>query len=261
MFSNELRDRLRAGEALFGTFVKTPSHQVVELLCLAGLDFVVLDAEHAPLDRADIDRLVLAARSGRMPCLVRVSEVGDPLAQSCLDVAADGLLFPRILDAPMARSAVAQARFRDGTRGYSPSTRSARYGSDGGEEYVRRSDLAVTTWCQIEDALAVERVEEIAAVDGVDCLFVGRADLAISLGARDQKDPAVDAALVSIARRGRRHGIAVGVHYSDASEIPRLRSLGITVFVCGSDQSWLVQAAKNAASAFRSATTMKQTGD
>jgi 2-keto-3-deoxy-L-rhamnonate aldolase RhmA len=239
-----LRTRIRAGTPLLGTFLKTASHQSVEILGQANLDFLVIDAEHAPFDRADLDMLMLAGRAVSLPCLVRVPTLSDGLVGASLDLGAVGIVIPHVLSAAVATASVRASRYEGGSRGFSPSTRAAQYGTQNAADHRQRSDESASVWCQIEDAAALEVIDEIAAVANVDCLFLGRADLAVSLGVHGPTHPMIHEAVVAIGDAGRRHKVATGIHVTDLAEIEKLQSLGFSVFVCGSDQSWLLSHAR-----------------
>jgi 2-keto-3-deoxy-L-rhamnonate aldolase RhmA len=247
---SNLRERVRKGEMLLGTFLKTASHQTVELLGQVGLDFLVVDAEHAPFDRSDLDRILLAARGVDLPCLVRVLTVSDGTVGACLDLGSIGIVVPHVSSESAARAAVAAAKYRGGIRGFSPSTRAAAYGDTKNADHLLQSDRSIGVWCQIEDAAALEVLDEIASAPEVDCLFVGRADLAVSLGVDGPQAPVVREAVAAIAAAGRRYKVAVGIHVADVTEIDDFRSLGISVFICGSDQSWLLRHARHVRSEF-----------
>jgi 2-keto-3-deoxy-L-rhamnonate aldolase RhmA len=240
----------QAGGVL-GTFLKSPCHQTVELLGLAGLDFLIVDAEHAPFDRSDLDRILLAARSHSLACWVRVPSPHDRMASAALDMGAAGILFPRIRDANEARQAVALVRFRDGDRGLSPSPRAAEYGSRSAYDFATASDEIVRAWCQIETRGALASVDEIASLAGVDGLFIGRVDLAQALGADSVDAVSIREAVRTIADAGRRYRKAVGIHVTGLAEVASLRRLGITAFVCGSDQAWLMQHARSVVADFK----------
>lgn len=234
-----LRERLRAGELLIGSFVKTPAHAVVEVMADSGFDFLVLDAEHAPFDRGDLDRCLLAARAAALPAWVRLPHGAPHAAFDALDLGAEGVLVPHVCDAQAARQAAAACRYRDGLRGYSNSPRAGRYGALSMKELVAQADTRSSVWCQIEDREAVECVDEIAAIDGVDCLFIGRADLAVSYGTFDIQSPVIATAVSRTCEAARRAGRAVGIFLPDAREVAHCRTLGISVLVIGSDQSLL----------------------
>ncbi|HXV00636.1 MAG TPA: aldolase/citrate lyase family protein, partial [Caulobacteraceae bacterium] len=220
-----------------GAFIKTPHHQVAEVMGHAGLDFAVIDAEHAPFGPADIDRVVLGAASAGLPCLVRSPDHGAGFINQCLDLGASGILAPHVTDASAALALAGAVKFAGGERGFSPSTRAGGYG--GRPDYRAGADAASTLWCQIEDAAALTRLDEIVATPGVDCLFLGRVDLALSLGVERSDDPKMVEAIGAVALAARRAGRALGVYVGDPGEIAAFRELGASVIICGSDQSWL----------------------
>lgn len=234
----DLAERVRAGEVVLGAFIKTPAHQVAEVMGRAGLDFAVIDAEHAAFSAGDLDRVILGAASANLACLVRPPDLSASFINRCLDLGATGILAPHVADAVAAREVVAAAKYQAGQRGFSPSTRAGRFGTSPG--YRAQADVLSTLWCQIEDAAALRELDAIATVDGVDCLFLGRVDLALSLGVERQDDPKMREAIAAVADAARRHGRALGVYVGDPSEIAVFRNLGASVIICGSDQSWLM---------------------
>lgn len=239
MNSGSFRSRVRAGERLLGSFVKTAAHPVVEIMAGAGFDFCVLDAEHAPFDRRDLDLCLLAARAASLPALVRLPDTRAETVLNTLDLGATGVLAPHMRNAAEVLQLQAACRYRDGARGYSNSPRAGGYGQRGMAELVEASDRDAAVLCQIEDREAVERIDEIAALDGIDCLFIGRADLAVSYAVFDTTSPVVDTAVQRICAAGRAHGRPVGVFLPDLRELARHEALGVTLFVIGSDQSML----------------------
>jgi 2-keto-3-deoxy-L-rhamnonate aldolase RhmA len=236
----DFRQRVRAGAVLLGTFIKTASHQVPELIGVAGLDFAIIDAEHAPFDAATLDRMALAGRAVGLPCLVRVAELAAAPIGQALDLGMAGVVAPHVASAEAASRALAAAKYGAGQRGFSPSTRAGGYGGGDPAAYRATADRESSVWCQIEDAAALGELDAIASVDAIDCLFIGRADLALSLGVDSQRDPKVAAAVRATAEAGRRHSRTVGIFIADVGEIPDLLALGITIFVCGSDQSFIL---------------------
>jgi len=236
----DFRHIVRNGSVVIGTFIKTASHQIPEIAGAAGLDFAIIDAEHAPFDMAILDRMVLAGRSAGLPCLVRVPELAPGRIGQVLDLGAAGIVVPHVATTEAAMRALAAAKYAGGQRGFSPSTRAGGYGTVDPVAYRAAADEENSVWCQIEDEAALENLDAIAAINPVDCLFIGRADLAMSLGVDSQRDPKVVAAVKATAEAGRRHGRRVGIFISDTAEIPDLLPLGITIFVCGSDQSFIL---------------------
>jgi 2-keto-3-deoxy-L-rhamnonate aldolase RhmA len=226
-----------------GTFVKTASPHVIEVLGTTRLDFVVADAEHAPLDRQMLDLMVMAGRAAGLPVFIRIAELNPAVILSALDIGAAGLLVPHVDSAAQAREVMAMARYVGGTRGYSGSPRFARYGSLGMKEALRVGDEA-RILCQIESESGVREAEAIAAVPGVGGLFVGRADLALSMGLDNPRDPRVLEATTHVLATARAAGITAGMHVSGNAERDQFAALGADWFVVSSDQTLLRQAAQ-----------------
>lgn len=226
-----------------GTFVKTASPHVIEVLGTTKLDFVCIDAEHAPIDRAMLDLMVMAARTTRLQAFVRISEINPSVILSTLDIGAAGLLVPHVDSAEQAREVVAMARYKGGLRGYSSSPRFAGYGSLGMKEALRVGDEAHVI-CQIESEAAVDAAEAIAAVPGVAGLFIGRADLALSMGLENSRDERVTQATRDVLATARRAGKIAGMHVGNNAERDQFAEKGANWFIVASDQTLLRQAAQ-----------------
>ncbi|HEY0106534.1 MAG TPA: aldolase/citrate lyase family protein [Rhizomicrobium sp.] len=251
--AQRLRGRVRAREPLVGMFVKTPVHHNVELLALGGLDFAVLDAEHAPFDLDAIDRCILAGRAHGMAVVVRIPEGAHTFASACADMGAAAIVSPHMCDGAAARKSANAIRFAEGGRGLSPSPRAGSYGGIGLSEFVRRSDSVLGLWAQIEDAAALDRLDEIAAVEAVDCLFVGRVDLARSLGAESIAAPEVRRATERVIAAAAANGRASAVFVGSLDEVRSFHPLGASIFIVGSDQSMLRSQARALRDGFPSA--------
>jgi 2-keto-3-deoxy-L-rhamnonate aldolase RhmA len=137
-------------------------------------------------------------------------------------------------------SLVKATKYGAGGRGFSPATRAGDYGLVEFGPYRARADAESSLWCQIEDAAALDHLDEIAAVEGVDCLFLGRADLALSLGVAGPDHPKMREAIVATAEAARRNKCALGAYLGDTGEIGAFLDLGATVLVVGADQSWMM---------------------
>lgn len=241
---DDFRQKIRTRTDCLGAFIKTPSHQIVELLHLAGLDFAIVDAEHAPFDMATLDAMALAGRALGFPLLLRPHAQATALISQGLDLGFTGIVQPHIYERARAEALVAETHFKGGRRGFSPSTRAGNYGAMGHTPYLEAADASVVTFAQIEDVAGVSNIDDIAGVDGIDCLFVGRADLAVSLNLPSAQDEGVAAATATIAAAGKAKGRTLGIFTGDINEIPALRAQGFSVFVCGTDQSWLLKEAR-----------------
>lgn len=245
------RERLASGRPLIGTWIKTPSHIVTEVLSQTDLDVLCLDAEHAPFGRPDLDSCILAARSHTMPVLVRVRSRDAHEILDALDLGATGIVAPHIGTAEDAAALVRMAHFGPEGRGYAGSTRAARYTQRAMSEHLDQSRRNTTVIAQIEDAVALGNIDQIAAVPGIDCLFVGRADLAVSLGRPSIVDQVVMEAAELIVRAGAARDVPVGMFLSDFSEIPRWTEIGVRLFLLQSDQGFLLNGAASMIESFR----------
>lgn len=239
-----LKSRIRNGELLIGTFVKTPTPHNVEILGQAGLDFAVIDQEHAPIGMAEMDMLALAGRAVDLPLLSRRWGAQTDWIAPLLDLGLMGVMVPHVLDRADTENICDAVLFSRGKRGLSPSPRAGNYGGMSIPDYRDASDANSIIMVQIEDESALAHLDDIAAVSDLDLLFIGPADLSQSIGC-DMPSPQLDAAIDVIIAAGRRAGVAVGLFVGDAAQIPQWHARGITLFVCGSDQSMLRKAATN----------------
>lgn len=253
MSSSSFREHIRAGAFSVGTFLKTASHQVVEVLGRSGLDFMVIDAEHAPFDRSSLDLSILAARSAGLNALVRIPDHSEATILQALDIGAAGVVIPHIKSADDARLMFRKTRYREGVRGFSNSPRAGEYGGTGLATHVDRSDKEVVAICQIEDREGIEAIDQIASVEEIDGLFIGRADLALSYGLSDVNHPQVVEAVLKTCEAGKKAGKAVGIFIGDVGEAQRYIELGVSFFVVGSDQSILRAQAAEICAQFRAA--------
>lgn len=236
------RERLRAGEVLAGTWIKTPHPHVVEVLALSPLDCLVLDAEHAPFDRRDLDACILAARAGGKPVLVRPASAAPEQLLNALDLGSDGVIVPHVRSAAEAREIVRSCHYGPSGRGFAGSTRAADYTTLGMAKHCAAAK-GVTVIAQIEDAEAIDDIDAIAATPGLDALFIGRADLTISLEAESPDAPVVVAAVERICAAGQKAGRAVGMFLGRAADVPLWRARGTSLFILQSDHDFLLQGA------------------
>lgn len=234
------RSRLRAGEPLIGTFLKTPTSHATEIIGSLGFDFVVIDQEHAPFDRASTDVALLAARAAGIPALVRVQ--GPEAILSVLDCGAAGVLVPHVSSAAYAKDIAALCRY-NGRRGFATSTRAGAYTNVPMWRHIDAADADTVVVAQIEDPDALGCIDEIAAVEGIDSLFIGRGDLTAAFADRSADPPAVRNAVERICTAGLKGKKAISVYVGNESEAAWLKTLGANMFVFSSDQGFLRQAA------------------
>lgn len=238
-----LKQKIRAREPVLGLFVKTPSMHIVEVLTNADFDFIVLDAEHAPFSTDSLDQCLLAARANNLPALVRVADGSSSEILTALDLGAAGILVPHIKSTELANKALAATRYRDGERGFSASHRAGGYAAMSVSDYIAASDQNTVVIGQIEDVEAVDNIDEIATVTGLDALFIGPADLSVSYGLDDWNDPVIAQAIVKVCGAARKTGIAVGMFQATTDKVSQYRELGASLFTISTDQSLLSKAA------------------
>jgi len=173
-----LKERLAAGERLYGALLRLPSETLVEMAGVAGLDYVVIDCEHGPADTSVLQHHLTAAAAQGVDILVRVGTSEPALALRCLDLGAAGLIHPHVDSARDARRAVAAVHYPPlGTRGFATYSRAGRFGTVSAADHVAASrDSLVVAMIETEQACAA--AGEIAATQGVDAVLVGPADLA-----------------------------------------------------------------------------------
>jgi 2-keto-3-deoxy-L-rhamnonate aldolase RhmA len=237
---SEFARKLRAGEVLAGTWIKTPHPTIVEVLSLTELDCLVLDGEHAPFDRGDIDMGILAARANQKPILVRPPSSDPAYILNALDCGADGVILPHICNGDQAREAVRACHYVPGGRGFAGSSRAAGYTTKGMARH-RHDAKNVIIIAQIEDKEAIDNIEDIAAVEGIDALFIGRADLTVSFDAQSPDDDVVVAAVETVVRVARHHGRTSGMFLSRTADIAHWKEKGASLFILGSDHDFLLQ--------------------
>lgn len=240
--SHHFRKRLISGELLAGTMVSLAAPEVAELLATIGFDWLFLDAEHSPLDPAQMQRIMQAA--GRdMPCLIRLPSAGDVPIKKALDSGAAGIIVPQINSAQAAAEVVRLAKYApQGQRGVGIG-RAHGYGL-GFQDYVSRANDEVTLVVQAEHIEAVHHIEEIVAVPGIDAVLVGPYDLSASLGKLGQvDDPEVRAAIDRVTQSCLAAGVRLGIFGMTAAAVKPYIEAGYTLIVAGIDTVLLWQAA------------------
>lgn len=199
---NTLKEKLSLGKRPLGTFVGTGSPAVVECLGCAGLDFVILDNEHSPVEAETTAAMVRAAELRNITPLARIREISRPAILKLLDVGVQGLIIPDVRSTDDIRRIVGYAKYAPvGQRGFCPSRKDG-WGTDpqcGVLDTMAHFNAETLVIPQCETAEALADIENIAAMDGVDGIFIGPFDLSISMGMPgDFENPEFRAALERI---------------------------------------------------------------
>ncbi|MBL0945150.1 MAG: 2-dehydro-3-deoxyglucarate aldolase [Hydrogenophaga sp.] len=231
------------GACLFGTWVKLDSLETLEMLAWAGHDFVVIDMEHSPHTLESTYRSIVAAQGFGMSALVRLPDLHSHTAQRVLDAGADGVLVPRVRDAADARHAIDMLSFGPrGSRGMGVTSRAGRWGALPTADYLAHGDQHVARVLQFEDQAALDAVDNILDVPGVNSAFVGYGDLSLSSG----KPPGHADNAARIQRWlavCRERQIPCGTAVADAAAAARSREQGFAFVMVGNDAAMFGRAA------------------
>lgn len=231
---NATKRKLRAGQVALGVFIGIGAPRLVELCGLAGFDYVLIDAEHGPIDVSGCEDMIRAAEVVGVTPIVRVPENHDKTILRYLDIGAQGIMVPQVnskVDAERAVKAIKYAPL--GHRGLA-AARSAAYGQATSlSEYVRRANNETMLFAQIEHVKALEHLDEILAVEEIDVIELGTADLSQSMGhPGETTHPEVQAVANEIIDRALRAGKIVGDTINDPSAAAAAVRRGIRKIDC-----------------------------
>jgi len=248
--SHNFRTRLQNGERLCGTMVTLPTPAIAEILAAAGFDWLFVDGEHGPLDTEQI-LAVLQAVDDRIPCIVRVPAADQTLIKRVLDLGAAGIIVPQVNTADMARQVVSAARYApDGDRGVGLA-RAHGYGMKF-QDYMSVANEQTAVIVQAEHASAVENIESIVTVPGVDAVLIGPYDLSASLGKMGEiDDPVVTTAIDRVTTACQTAGIPLGYFGVNADAVQPYSQRGYNLLVAGTDTLFLGTAASQTLRALR----------
>ncbi len=232
---NTFKAALKNGEPQLGIWSSLCSPLVVEMLANAGFDWTLIDAEHSPLEIADLLPLLQAAASGPATPAVRPPWNDRVLIKRILDIGAQTLLIPFVETPEEAAEAVRSCRYPPaGVRGVAGATRASGYGRI--KDYLRRADEELCILAQVETGEALSRLAEIAATNGVDGVFIGPSDLSASMGHLGNPGHAdVQTAIKNAAGTIRGAGKAAGILATSATDAQRYLDWGYGFVACGID--------------------------
>jgi len=250
----DFRGRCTGGTITVGTFAAIPHPVAIEVTAAAGVDFICIDWEHAQISRERIEDLVRAADIHGVPAMVRVPGHAPESIAAVLDAGAAGVLVPRVSTADQAHAAVQAMRYPPiGTRGVGPG-RAAAYGYRI-PDYLSAANKTLLLAIQVETSEGLANIDTIAAVDGVDVIFIGPGDLSVSI---DAMGPAgagkLNAAIGTITKAAIRAGRTVGIFRPSADDIGSWTKSGIRFFILASDTMFLGASVAAGVEAARKAT-------
>jgi 4-hydroxy-2-oxoheptanedioate aldolase len=242
---NQFKRALAEGRVLYGLWASMSGAYAVEVVAGAGFDWLMIDTEHSPNDLESVLTQLQIVAAYPTQAVVRVPWNDMVTIKRYLDIGAQTLLIPQINSAEEARAAVAYTRYPpQGLRGVGGTTRATRFGRVKG--YAQRAAAEICVIVQIESQQALDNLEEISAVDGVDGVFIGPADLHASLGfvgetRRPDVAPLIDDAIARISAAGKAPGIILT---GSDSDVDRWVGKGLQFVAVGSDLGILARGAE-----------------
>src|SRR5690349_22566149 len=249
---NTCKSALRAGKAQIGLWSSLSSNYSVEVIAGAGFDWILLDLEHSPNDLESLLAQLQAAAPYATHPVVRVPWNDMVAMKRILDVGAQALLIPYVSTAEEARAAVAHTRYPPkGVRGVAGTTRATRFGRI--KDYAKRAHEEICVLVQVETQAALDNIEAICAIDGIDGVFIGPADLHASMGhtgeiANPKVKPLIDQAI----RRIRKCGRAPGILTPSEGDARHWLECGALFVAVGADVGILARGAEALAAKFKS---------
>jgi 2-dehydro-3-deoxyglucarate aldolase len=235
-FPNRFRQDLTAGKRLIGCWASLANPITTEVLGLAGFDWLLLDGEHSPNELSTFIQQLMALKDSASAPMVRPQSNDPVVIKRLLDAGFYNFLIPFVESAEDASRAVAATRYPPlGIRGVSVAMRSNRYGTVPNYHEIVNDNIAVTA--QIESRKAVQNIDEILSVDGLDAVFIGPGDLSAGYGyIGNPSHPEVQEAMQHIVDRAKAAGKPVGILAPAETDARRYMDMGITLVAVGSDQ-------------------------
>lgn len=248
---NHFKRAIASGGTPVGAWLVSAAPSTAEALGCLGFDFLVVDMEHTPIDLAQMTAILQTIAGTPAQAIVRVPWNDMVMTKRVLDAGAQSLLFPFVQSAEEARRAVAHTRYPPaGVRGVAAAHRASRYGSV--PNYTRSAHEEICVIVQIETINALGQLEAIAAVPGVDSIFIGPADLSASMGfLGDMGNPAVQEKLAGSAKACQRLGKACGIIGANPEIVHKFLGYGFSWVAVGSDLGMLVSRAQEYLDAVR----------
>ena len=235
------REKLDKDQLCVGAGITFSDPAVSEALC-DSVDFLWIDMEHSPISLVCMQSHLIAARAGRVPALVRIPRSDTAWIKRVLDTGGEGIIVPQVRSAAEVQQCVSACRYPpQGTRGFGP-RRSSNYGRSAGPEYVEHANRGVFFVAQIETVEAVEELDEILAIPGLDSLVIGPYDLSGSMGMLGQvTHPKVLKTIEQIVTKTRQAGVYIGIGLgADEAHAIQAAEMGIQWIQCGGDFGYMV---------------------
>jgi 2-keto-3-deoxy-L-rhamnonate aldolase RhmA len=251
---NKVKQALKAGKTQYGcSCSQLRSPEVMRALAAAGLDWTYLDSEHGGFDLETLQDMAKAANIAGLCPVVRVADLQYALVARALDCGAQGVLFPRVESPELLERAISWTRFPPlGVRGFGLTMPHLEYEAISMADAITHINENVLVVFQIETKAALERVDELLSVPGIDAVMIGPADLSISLGVAGQFDhPSMIDAMDRIRESCDKHGVAPGLHLRSLPLVKKWRERGMRFVSCNSEIGFLLDKATETLAALK----------
>jgi len=241
-----LKKRLKQGETLHGCWLNTGSSLTAEIVGLSGFDWVLIDLEHGAGSEKDVLYQLQALEHTPTAAIVRVESSESQRIHRVLDMGAEGIMCPKIANPAGALKVVQGLHYPpDGARGVAKMVRATGFGQNFAQYYQDAKDNVLGV-AQIETVEVLNHLDEVAAIEGIDVLFIGPADLSMELGIFGQFDhPRFKEALKETVNAARKAGKATGILFFNTDDYQTYHDLGIRMIACGSDATFVAEGARN----------------
>jgi 4-hydroxy-2-oxoheptanedioate aldolase len=241
-----IKKRLKQGETVHGCWLNLGTAITAEIVGMAGFDWVLIDLEHGAGGEKDVLAQLQALEHSPAAAIIRVEGFQRQRINRVLDMGAEGIMCPRITTTEEAKEVAAALHYPpQGKRGVAKMVRATGFGLNFPDYYANAKDNILGV-VQIETAEALKHVDEIAAIDGIDVLFIGPADLSMELGIFGQFDhPLFKDALKATVNAAEKAGKATGILFFNPEDYKTYHNLGIRMIACGSDGIFVADSARN----------------
>lgn len=249
---NKLLEIMNEGKCVYGPFMKTGDPAFVEIVGHAGFDFVILDLEHGPTNELALQNLIRGAQLANLCPIVRVSKLDEVLIGRALDIGAGGVQVPQVTNSNDAVTAVEAAKFAPmGKRGVCRFVRAANYSAMDRYQYFSESNKNLVI-LQLEGKEAIDNLDGILEVSGIDVIFIGPYDLSQSIGvAGDINHPLVEEKMKYIIEKAKEKGILTGTFVDTIEDVKRWKNAGVSYISYSVDMGIFYETCKNILSSIK----------
>ncbi|MBP2638658.1 MAG: putative 2,4-dihydroxyhept-2-ene,7-dioic acid aldolase [Firmicutes bacterium] len=253
MMNTSLKERLSNGDVALGAFVKLNCPSIVEMMSLAGFDFIIVDCEHSSFGYPNVEDIIRTADGAGLSSIIRLRGSSEEHILHALDSGAGGVQIPSLSTAQEVEQAVAYTKYYPaGIRGLSFNQRAAQYGMGDKNNYIKSSNENTIVVVHVENKIMADQVEKLCQIPQVDVLFIGPADLSQSMGKPGAtNDPEVVAVIEKVFAIAIQHGKRVGIYVAGQVELEKYLKMGATYIAWKSDVTIFANAAKETVKAFK----------